>query len=127
MTTLEAYLSRLDKIEKLATPGKWEVDAGGYVVTVDPLPPQNIRHEISLQPPLKKRISPYERGDHATPDMELIAAARNALPKLIAIIRAQHRGINEAMHQCSSRTPASECAACITIADVERLASEAAR
>lgn len=80
---------RLSEIEARlasATPGPWEVDAGGYVCTVNELPvfglPERYRYEIGGQ---------YRAPRADIPNMELIAHAPTDIALLLRLVRTARR------------------------------------
>lgn len=80
MTTLE----RLRELEKAATPGPWTVAGPGEY---------GDRWIIQRYPPQSHIASSDDRSDIG-PDFSLIAAARNALPDLLAVVEAARLFVN---------------------------------
>lgn len=78
----EADLAELRALEAAATPGPWTDDAAGYWADMPRIYGDGFLIAVvgNAQP---------ERGDHWDADAKFIAAARNAVPRLLAMIDAE--------------------------------------
>lgn len=94
MADVNAAIERLERLEKAATPGPWEFihghDGDGdscdiLVKLDDECPPDCDPEHTNVL---------FDAGDRESSNWDLIAAARNALPALIACAKALHSAKN---------------------------------
>ena len=95
--TTPAWIEELERLEKAATPGPWELD--GYMpnseigCAVQIIGPAGVLFESSN---CATRMTDYEADEHGTnywdagsrPNFAFVAALRNAAPALIALARS---------------------------------------
>jgi hypothetical protein len=94
----DAELSELERLDREATPGPWDTDleTSAGRCWVDSRRHQNMLAEplFNVRPPSARHMEQRER------DASFIAAARNALPKLLAEIRELRAEIAKRCRDC---------------------------
>jgi hypothetical protein len=101
----DAELSELERLDREATPGPWEVCLGSGTLRCTAVKSAVTDQLVAdVQPDYflehGTQSLPIERRADHQPDMDFIAASRSAIPRLLAEVRELRAALREGEHRC---------------------------